>query len=220
MLADVLIRNRLFDQAGEVLGKIQAEKREHPGVKLLLADLELCQGRAAQALEILDSIAQFDAGLPKLQFKRGAACMALQKWREAETCFLLALGDEPESPFVHNGLAQIYLMTSQPHKALEHALEAVGLMHYFPDAHFHLGVALAKLGRDDDAILAFETCERMTQGAAQPQAWLAELLRANNRDPERAREYEQKLRRQNEQPLVFVAGNHWSAWKKTPESSK
>ena len=57
---------------------------------------------------------------------------------------------------------------------------AVGLAHFFPAAHFHLGEALVQLGHESDAIAAFETSLGMGYQPSTTHERLAALYRLRN----------------------------------------
>ena len=86
-----------------------------------------------------------------------------------------------------DGLAQVFNEEDQFQEAAEHALEAVSLQHFFPEAHFHLGVALRGMKRDEDAIAAFETSLSMGHEPAATHEQLASLYRCS--DPVRAQQH-------------------------------
>jgi hypothetical protein len=60
-------------------------------------------------------------------------------------------------------------------EAATEALIAVGLQHFSPLGHFNLGVALARLGQRERAMLAFETSLTMLPGLAAAHRWLGFL---------------------------------------------
>lgn len=60
-------------------------------------------------------------------------------------------GDSPEA---HLGLALVRLRQRRNEESAEQSLLAVGLQHFLPLGHFYLGVALARLGHRDRAVLA------------------------------------------------------------------
>jgi len=75
------------------------------------------------------------------------------------------------------GLAVVRLRQRRNEEAAEQALLAVGLQHFLPLGHFHLGVALARLGHINRATLAFETSLSMLPGLMAAHRWLAALYR-------------------------------------------
>jgi hypothetical protein len=95
----------------------------------------------------------------------------------------LALLDE--NPVALDGLAQVSLRRKNFKLAAEHSLVAVGLMHFFPAAHFHLGEALRGLGKNSEAIAAFETSLAMGFEPKATHSRLAEMYRLKN--PAKAR---------------------------------
>jgi hypothetical protein len=86
-------------------------------------------------------------------------------------------------------------------EAAEQALLAVGLQHFLPLGHFYLGVALARLGHRERAILAFETSLSMLPGLLAAHRWLAALHSRPGGSPEKAarhRYVHAQLKRQRE----------------------
>ena len=71
-------------------------------------------------------------------------------------------------------------------EAAQQALIAVGLQHFLPLGHFYLGVALARMGHRERAILAFETAVVMLPGLMPAHRWLAALAMQPGGDPEKA----------------------------------
>jgi hypothetical protein len=74
---------------------------------------------------------------------------------------------------------------------VERALHAVGLIHFFPEAHYHLAVGLERLGRAPEAILAYETALGMGYRKKLIHCRLAELYRPI--DPQKAAKHENIL---------------------------
>ena len=60
-------------------------------------------------------------------------------------------------------------------EAAEEALTAVGLLHHYPQAHYHLGQALTELGELERARIAFQVCSAMAPSHEGVAARLAEL---------------------------------------------
>lgn len=80
--------------------------------------------------------------------------LAQQSWQSAEAAFEKSLGFDGEQPLAHNGIAQAALRQGQFEKSAEHALQAIGLLFFFPQAHFHLGMALKGMGEKARALRA------------------------------------------------------------------
>ena len=106
----------------------------------------------------------------------------MQQWDEAENAFQKSLKVEADNPAALDGLARVHLERAEPEAAVENALQAVGLIHFFPEAHFHLGVGLERLGKEKDAILAYETALGMGYQPLLIHHRLAELYRPIDRE--------------------------------------
>jgi tetratricopeptide (TPR) repeat protein len=66
------------------------------------------------------------------------------------------------------------------------ALQAVGLRHFFPVAHFHLGEALMRLGEHARAAEAFEVALAQQPGLRMAHVYLSELYRNYLDAPQKA----------------------------------
>src|SRR6185436_5858625 len=84
-----------------------------------------------------------------------------------------AIEEGADDAEAHDGLALILIAQDRDEEAAEHALTAVGLRHDFPRAHYHLGVALARLGRAGPAAVALERALALQPGSVAVHRWLA-----------------------------------------------
>ena len=71
-----------------------------------------------------------------------------------------AIAIDENDAFALEGLSSIYRRKKLNQETADMALRAVGLLHRLPMAHFNLGVAMARSGEPERAILAFETALR------------------------------------------------------------
>ena len=96
-------------------------------------------------------------------------------WAEAERAFLKALSIDEDNARACHGLSVSLLRQDRAVEAVELSLRAVGLQHYFPAAHFQLGLILARLRWLERAAQAFETGLTMWPGALVAHRYLARL---------------------------------------------
>ena len=74
----------------------------------------------------------------------GSALLALGEHDAAEQSYCRALALDPESTEAQHGLAITLLRQKRYEDAAAASLQAVGLRHFFPEAHFHLGAEHAQ----------------------------------------------------------------------------
>jgi tetratricopeptide (TPR) repeat protein len=80
-----------------------------------------------------------------------------------------------DSAHAHLGLAHVFLVQSQFEKAAAAARNATQLNYHSADAHYVLGIALARLDQPAPALAAFETCLQIDPKSASAHQWLAAL---------------------------------------------
>lgn len=157
-------------------------------IQLIFADLAFAEKNPALALNHLQAAERAGAGHPLLFNQLGRAYLQLERWDDANAVFQKSLEVEPENPAAFDGLARVHLERGELESAVEKALQAVGLIHFFPEAHFHLGTGLERLGKVREAILAYETALGMGYQTGLLHQRLAELYRPI--DPQKAAAHE------------------------------
>ncbi len=144
---------------------------------ILLGSALLALGRAGEAQEHFARAEALAPGSANPAVLRGDAYGRAGRWEEAAAAFRRALALDPDNVQAHDGLAAAHLEGRRFHDAARAALEAVGRLHFFPEAHFHLGLALVGLGDHARAVQAFETSLSMAPGNRDAHRWAATLHR-------------------------------------------
>jgi predicted AlkP superfamily phosphohydrolase/phosphomutase/tetratricopeptide (TPR) repeat protein len=162
------------------------EPKSSPWADLLMGIMRFQEGDLEGALSCMLKAEQFDPRLPDLHLRIGETYLRQRRMREGERAFHRALEIDGDNAEAHLGLAVVHLRQRRNEEAAEQALLAVGLQHFLPMGHFHLGVALARLGHRDRSILAFETALSMLPGLMPAHRWLSALQMQPGGDLERA----------------------------------
>jgi tetratricopeptide (TPR) repeat protein len=152
-----------------------------PQAELLLGMLDLAENRADSALQHFERAEQHQNLSHHFQVQMGRAYLGLRRWPEAERAFRQAIEIDPDAFHAHDGLAEGLLEQDRLEEAAEEALAAVGLIHHYPRGHYHLGVALARLGMREGALQAFRNVMVLTNGrSAEARQWLHRLHSAGD----------------------------------------
>jgi tetratricopeptide (TPR) repeat protein len=133
------------------------------------------EGALDAALTCLQRAEHSDSHLPDLHLRIGETYLRQKRTHDAERAFQRALEIDGDCAEAHLGLALVHLRQRHNENAAEQALLAVGLQHFLPLGHFYLGIALARLGHYDRAVLAFETSLTMHPGLIAAHRWLVAL---------------------------------------------
>jgi predicted AlkP superfamily phosphohydrolase/phosphomutase/tetratricopeptide (TPR) repeat protein len=170
-----------------------------PQAQLMFADLALAEGNQAQALSHVETAEANGVSQPLLFNQVGNAFLRLQRWQAAADAFRKSLETEPENPAALDGLAMVHLAQGEWERAVEKSLEAVGLVHFYPEAHFHLAVGLERSGRPREATAAYETALGLGYQPALLHRHLMELYKPL--DAEKAHQHERAFTRLCRQPM-------------------
>ena len=162
-------------EAPEAATPQEKQTNPRPWADLLMGVIHFEEGNMEAALSSLLKAEQSDPRLPNLHLRIGETYLRQKRTDDADRAFQQALDIDGDSPEAHLGLAMVRLRQRRNEEAAEQALLAVGLQHFLPLGHFYLGVALARLGHRQRAMLAFETCLSMLPGLVAAHRWLAAL---------------------------------------------
>lgn len=188
-LAGCMLRLGRWGEAHDAIELITGELRQSPYVRLMVANIAAGEGRVGDALRLAREVASQSPEDSGIANRLGQLFLELKAWNEAEGAFRESLQILGENAVALDGLAQVSAHRGQFEAAVEHALVAVGLLHFFPAAHFHLAEALTGVGRDAEAIAAYETSLAMGYEPTKTHARLAAMYRLRN--PAKARRHEQ-----------------------------
>ena len=181
-----------LDQVSEctsIMGQLNGEMGQSPFVQLMRVRLAEKHRQPTEALRLAREVLERFPNDTGVLNRIGQILLETESWDEAEAVFRQSLLLLDDNPVAHDGLAAVHLEHDRFDEAVEHALLAVGLIHYFPSAHFHLGVALHGAGREEEAVAAFETCLAMRYQPEKTHYRLAVLYRF--RDPIRAKRHQE-----------------------------
>ncbi len=165
----------LEDQPAAEQASAETETTPHAWADWLIGTMELADGKPDEGLASLLRAEQAEPRLPNLHLRLGETYLRCKRLDDAQRAFQRALDIDGDSPEAHVGLSSIYLRKRQFEEAASEALIAVGLQHFAPLGHFNLGMALARLGERERAILAFETSLTILPGLAAAHRWLGVL---------------------------------------------
>lgn len=175
-------------EARALAEKFNATERNSPQVQVLLGSIAFADGRDEDAVNHLRSAEAANPRLPNLHAQIGQVYVQQEKWTDAGRAFTRALEIDPDAPMPLYGLSVVALHDQRPEDAARLALRAVGLMHYFPNAHFVLGVALFRLGWYDRAAGAFDALLKLRPNFLGAHRYLAATYLKLN-DPDRAQHH-------------------------------
>lgn len=190
---------RIADARGVIakLRSIEASAAQLPSIDYIEGTLLMAEHKPRKALEMLER-AGAKSQLPGLHVLIGQAYLLMQKWSEAEHAFIRALAVDDDNARAHHGLALAFLRQGKTESAIDEALTAVGLIHNFPAAHYHLGEALMEAGDYENAAKAFSVCLHLTPGNRRAHLQLASIYKNHLNNPEAA-----------EKHRAFAAQNIW-----------
>ena len=210
LLRDVL--HRATDDEKQQIRALVNEAQYNPySFDYLEGYVQLAEGDVDSALASFLRAEQLEPRRPWIPIQIGEAYLQLEAWEDAERSFQRALEIDNENAYAYSGLARSYLGRRMNRKAAEAALAAVGILHHFALAHYLLGIALHRLGKNERAIQALELAVSINPNFAEAHRRLAQIQLRLQKDPEKvarhlamARETFAQIRGQNPHVLPRV----------------
>jgi tetratricopeptide (TPR) repeat protein len=141
----------------------------------LLASLLSAEGKHEEVVTHLRKIEEATPDRPHLHRQIGQACLAMDDAAQAESAYRRALEIDPDDADACFGLAISLKRQRRFEEAAGSALDAVGLLHYFPQAHYQLGRLLERLGHRERAIDALRITVTQAPGFLRGHLFLASL---------------------------------------------
>ena len=144
------------------------------------------QRRWNEALACLDSIPAIDLIRPGLFTDRAELLGRLNRWSEAQQVLGTALALDPTDARIHFASARVSLHLGDFTAAAQSALNGLELLDLEPYGHYLLGIALAKLSLNNQALFAFDRALAINPNFPQAHLWLARTYRRAMAEPQRA----------------------------------
>ena len=153
----------------------------------LKAQVLTAEERHAEALAVLEQLAQ--AHLPRSDLfpETAGLYMRLGRWREAEQVFENVLANDPDNVQAHIGMSRMALRQRKFRVAAQSALNALERNHHHPLAHFLLGRALVGMKEYQRAAEAFRGAISLNPNFPAAHIRLAALLETKLGDTRSAR---------------------------------
>jgi tetratricopeptide (TPR) repeat protein len=194
LLAEIYYRAGQFDEAQSQLDWLTYHGVEHPRLALLAGAMALSRREPQVALEALEYARHVEPKLPSVHTLFGTALLRLGRLHEAENAFRQAVDSNASDARACDGLAAVCLRRGEFEDAADWALQALEKNMQLFQAHYHLGVALARLNRPHEALQALETSCRLEPMRAAPYYWLARIAGFQLNDSALASRYRQRGR--------------------------
>ncbi|HEY2799216.1 MAG TPA: alkaline phosphatase family protein [Chthoniobacterales bacterium] len=182
-----------YSQAGYLRQAERLLKAIHDGGEpndvnafLMLARIEMARGDFKAAYQHLEGAEKTQPASPSVYTQIGRLYQDLMQLDKAEHAYQKAARLDPDNALAFQGLSHVYRRKGLNQQTADAALRAVSLLHRLPAAHFNLGVAMARGGQPDRAIVAFETALRFAPRMHNAHRYLATLHRTNSGDLKKA----------------------------------
>lgn len=151
-----------------------------PDAQLLRGGALFAVGKEQEAAAALDSAVGRSQDRPDLLCIISDAYIRLKRWDEAGAMLTRAESLDPTSAAVHVKRAELEIARGNLGGAVNHCLRAAELRHFYPEAHYTLGVALTGLKNYDDAIRSFRVALSMRPDMLNAHRYIASIYRHLN----------------------------------------
>ncbi len=152
--------------------------------RLALADQFARQGRADEALSLVQEIVDEKPDLDSPYFLRGGILLRLGRFSEAEGELRKAAELAPDSAEPRFQLGNALFLQNKYEEAAQAYRQAIQIRKSHALAHFNLGICLTKLNQSTEAIAAFRDSLRFQPNYAPALIQLSDLLAQLGKDDE------------------------------------
>ncbi|TVZ58783.1 sulfotransferase domain-containing protein [Flavobacteriaceae bacterium MAR_2010_105] len=160
-LLNISLAENEYETAEHYLNELRTrDKKFEINTYFSEAKILLGKGKVQKALKVLNE-AKTNKPNSEVWYQIGKIYMQVNKFEDAKEAFEHALDFEVDKSKFHQSLAVCLIRLGEYEEAAEHALTAIELVKYFPEAHYTLGEALEKLGDLENAKKAYDTAARL-----------------------------------------------------------
>ena len=179
---------RRTDDALALCDELEDQPQVGPAaLAVLRADLLNAAGRPDEALAVLDAVGTSMVRHRDVRLRRAQARLVAGDLDAAEADFRELLREKDDDARSWHALAKVHLAQGEPADAADAALSAVQRLYHYPEAHYHLGVAMLRLGWAERAAEAFTVAVAQRPTFAQAHKELARVYTKYLPDRERSR---------------------------------
>ncbi len=199
-LAACYFQEGYLAQAERVLRAISdADDPDAPATKLLLARIRMAQGDLGGGLAALLAAEAMDSQFPHIYLQLGQAYERLLQLENAKSAYEKAVTLDEDNALAWQGLSSVFRRMGDNQQTVDCALRAVSLLHRLPLSHFNLGVALARSGENERAVLAFETALRFQPQMVNAHRYLATIHKMEGGDEAKTKFHREEILRLSQQ---------------------
>ncbi len=174
----------MLDEMRRIVEDLEGQS---PVVDYLGAQVLTTERRYAEALAAFERVTELVR--PGVFLQTAELYLRLGRWREARQVYEQAIEIDPDNAHAHLGLSRMALWRREFSVAAQSALDALQRVYRYPQAHFLLGRALARMKDYERAAEAFRAALSFNPNFAEAHIRLAALLENHLGDPESAREH-------------------------------
>jgi predicted AlkP superfamily phosphohydrolase/phosphomutase/Flp pilus assembly protein TadD len=206
--ASCLQRLKKMEECRAVINtlRLNMNQKEFPQLDFLEGSLLLSENNPRKALACFVKAEKAVAHQPFLHIQIGAVYSRMQRWADAVRAYTRALEIDAEHAGALLGRGVANLRLDQYEQAVEDLLDAVGLVHHQPQAHFYLGEALYWFGDYERAIQAFQVSISMEPGLRRAYAWLVKIYGEKLQQPEQEKKYKEFMEKNIKGTVTIVSG--------------
>jgi predicted AlkP superfamily phosphohydrolase/phosphomutase/predicted Zn-dependent protease len=195
-LALCYFQNGYLKQAERIIAAVSdGSELGTASIMLLSARIKLARGDYNGGLQALLAAEGMNPNMPGIYTQIGDAYLSLLQWKNAKSAYEKAILLDPDNAYALQGLSSVHRRQGLNQETVDTALRAVSLLHRLPTAHFNIGVAMARSGETERAILAFETALRFRPDMINAHRYLATLHANNGADESKAAFHRQEAQK-------------------------
>src|SRR5262249_23084175 len=181
-IASCLLDLGRLDECERIVKEVLTDSADAPHANLYMGMIAFRRGDADAALKHLQAAEKTEPRLPGLHVQIGQVYLRRQLWKDAERAFKRALAIDADSAEAHDGLGVAYRWQKRAEEAVHEHMQSIAVLHFRPQTHVHLGLALAESGQIDWAIRAFNVALEQNPSSAFAHHCLAQLYERAKQD--------------------------------------
>ncbi|MFT6337202.1 MAG: tetratricopeptide (TPR) repeat protein [Saprospiraceae bacterium] len=170
------------------------------------AYLLLGEGRNKLALKLFKKVAREAGEQNNLYLRIANTYLRLNQLDDAEEAILKELKNNSEEVSAHYTLGLIYFNKTQYEDALNSFMDTIGLLYFYPAAHFYIGESLYSIGEYEKAVEAYDVCLKLSPGMNRARQRIISIFETRLNLPGKSLKYKVNFDKKIKGSITIVSG--------------
>ncbi len=205
---DVKLKKEIKDQKSQSKKKTRKAYQKVPlqTLNMLEGNIYMERNQFDSAIKLYNQVEKEMPYSARVNIQKGRALCLRLNFKEALSEYNKATDKDPDNPSAWTGIARCHFLMHNYEKTIDACLNAIGLLYYFPNAHYYLGMSLFQLQEYEHSAKALEVCLTQNPNIGKARNLLIKIYEEHLGDTSKAISHKAFFKNLSTEPIIVVSG--------------